>query len=175
MGCFHTYEALQTAARKPDQMLGPASQGVKFGSVIFMASPVKLIRTVGMAMGAAVPRPQELATLDPAGLAIPAEVLQWGGTAPSTEHAVSVTGALDPVGGYVFRRRLGDAYMELPGQESIVDPQNLLNINTKAEWLAAIRSVLDGRGIPKIEVNNPHSWAGYVARHADDIRRLVVA
>src|SRR5688500_12684328 len=139
LGCFHTYEALQTAARIPERMLGPASQGIRFGSVIFMASPVQLIRTVGMALGPAVPRPRELATLDPAGLTIPAEKTQWGEMATSADRVVSITGALDPVGGYVFRRRLGDAYMELPGQESLVDPQTALNIDTKEEWVQVIQ------------------------------------
>jgi len=175
LGCFHTYEALQTAARIPERMLGPASQGIRFGSVIFMASPVQLIRTVGMALGAAIPHPREMATLDPAGLAIPAETLQWGGTVTSADRVISITGALDPVGGYVFRRRLGDAYMDLPGQQSIVDPQTALNIDTKEEWVQAIQSILDGRGISTVAVNNPHSWDGYVARHAADIRRWIVA
>jgi hypothetical protein len=171
LGCFHTYEALHTAARIPGRMLGPASMGVRFGSVIFMASPVQLIRTVGRAMGAAVPRPTELATLDPAGLSTPSETTQWGDVVQSADRVVSITGALDPVGGYFFRRRAGDAYMALPGQESLIDPQDALNINTKAEWLAAIQSVIDGRGIPKVAVNNPHSWEGYVARHAQDLRQ----
>ena len=175
LGCFHTYEALQTAARIPERMLGPASQGIRFGSVIFMASPVQLIRTVGMALGAAIPNPRELATLNPAGLSIPAEKTQWGDMVTSADRVVSITGVLDPVGGYVFRRRLGDGYMELAGQESLIDPQTALNINTKEEWVQAIQSVLDGRGIPKVAVNNPHSWDGYVARHAADLRRWVTA
>ena len=174
LGCFHTYEALHTAARIPGRMLGPASMGVRFGSVIFMASPVQLIRTVGRAMGALVPRPTELATLDPAGLSTPAETTQWGDVVQSADRVVSVTGALDPVGGHFFRRKAGDAYMDLPGQESHVDPQTALNINTKAEWIAAIQSIVDGRGVPAVAVNNPHAWEGYVARHAQDLRQWLV-
>jgi hypothetical protein len=92
----------------------------------------------------------------------------------SADRIISVTGALDPVGGHFFRRKAGDAYMDLPGQESHVDPQTALNINTKAEWIAAIQSVVDGRGVPAVAVNNPHAWEGYVARHAQDLRQWLV-
>ena len=50
MGCFHTYEALCEAAADEGQGLSPARWGVQFDNVIYMASPVQLIRTIAGAI-----------------------------------------------------------------------------------------------------------------------------
>ena len=44
LGCFHTYEALHHAALFPSHALQPATHEVVFDNVVFMASPVQLIR-----------------------------------------------------------------------------------------------------------------------------------
>ena len=56
LGCFHIYEALSFAAQNPAEGLGPASAGVVLDNLIFMASPVQLIRSAGQTLGKAVPQ-----------------------------------------------------------------------------------------------------------------------
>src|SRR5688572_15977844 len=72
LGCFHTYEVLTAIAKEPAHQLRPASDLVTFDSVILMASPVQLIRTVAGAINALVPDVNTLATLSKP-LAIPSD------------------------------------------------------------------------------------------------------
>ena len=46
LGCFHTYEALTAAANEPAHRLRPASDLFTLDSVVLMASPVQVIRTI---------------------------------------------------------------------------------------------------------------------------------
>src|SRR3954466_4855881 len=45
LGCFHTYEVLHEAASRPGEGLSPFDS-VYFKNVVFMASPVQMIRSV---------------------------------------------------------------------------------------------------------------------------------
>jgi len=174
LGCFYTYEVLHAAATQVSHRLMPRSHAVRFAHVILMASPVQLLRTVGQSIGGAVPNRNELAVLSEGGLAIPAEQ-HSGGTTPSTTNWISLTGELDPVGGYFFRRRAPWAYMDIAGQTSIVDPQDLLPITSKAGLAAVLRGALSDRKRPEITFENPHSWEGYVSRYPAELATWLTA
>jgi len=73
MGCYHTYEAMTYASAMPTEGLGPASAGVILDNLIFMASPVQLIRTVGRDLGGAVPQRESIFCVSQPALASPAE------------------------------------------------------------------------------------------------------
>lgn len=172
LGCFHTYEALHFAAQHATHQLQPASNGVVFENVIFMASPVQMIRTVADALGPLVPNKRWLKTVQDDALSIPREVDILGADVLSVKRWITITGSLDPVGGYFFRKRADWAYMSVAGQEPpIVDSQNSLNITTKAELAACLKSSLRDKQAPDITPNNPHSWDAYVAGHQDDLRQ----
>jgi len=179
LGCFHTYEAIHYAANHPEHNLTPGDDGVRFANVIFMASPVKLIRTVAQELNHLVP--DGLAALDPFGLSCP-----WGKGLKnkkiySVKNWISVTGELDPVGGYLFHQRLDWAYMNVPqsggfaGQQSIVDPQTWLNISTGEALLEVLGAALDPNHPPDIQIKNPHSWEGYVQHHQEDLKKWLSA
>lgn len=171
LGCFHTYETLHRAAATPADLLQPASHGVRFENVIFMASPVQLIRTVAMELGPLVPRRNTLYTGRDEALSIPSQRKTLGGEVPSVKRWISITGALDPVGGHFYRRKAPWAYMDVPGtSEALIDPQSPLNITSKAQLADVLRSSLRDREPPLIAPENPHDWTSYVTRNADRIR-----
>lgn len=168
LGCFHVFEALHTAASDPAQQLGP-SQGLTLENVIFMASPVQLIRSVAGAIRAAVPNADALACLAPT-LAMPASDDGFGATLPSTRRTVSITGNLDPVGGYVFRAKQDWAYMNLPGQVSAIDQEEPFDMR-ESDLQSILQQALQTGAPPKITPQNPHDWSAYVARHANDLKQ----
>lgn len=168
-GCFHTYEALHAAARSTEHGLQPATDYVRFANVIFMASPVQLVRSVAGALGPLVPRPDELATLAGDRLIQPAEVVD-GETTPSVTKWISITGELDVVGGHLFREKVDWAYMDVQGQESIVDRQEGLRIGSKGDLAGALRAALREAAAPDVTFEDPHAWTGYVERNAGRIR-----
>lgn len=171
LGCFHTYETLHHAAVTKSAMLQPATHGVHFENVIFMASPVQLIRTVAMALGALVPNRRTLYTGRDDDLSLPAQVKTLGGIEPSVKRWISITGALDPVGGHFFRSKAEWAYMNVPGTtEALIDPQSPLNITTKAQLIATLQASLRDREAPVITPQNPHSWTAYVERNAGKLK-----
>ena len=102
LGCLYTYEMLHEIATDPTLNLHPGTDGVKFHSVVFMASPVQLIRTLGERIAGLMP--PGLAALATTGLAIPAEQL-FGTAHTSVEQWVSIVGDLDPIGGFFDRQR----------------------------------------------------------------------
>src|SRR5258708_14622417 len=168
MGCFHVFEALHAAANDPAEQLGPA-EGVQLENVIFMASPVQAIRTIANDIRAAVPRANDLACLSADPLAMPAQDDGFGGLLPSVRQTVSITGNLDPVGGYLFRKQLAWAYMNLPGQVSKIDQEDLIASN-EGDLQAILQDALRDGTPPKITPQNPHDWTAYVTRHAADLR-----
>ena len=172
LGCFHVYEALSAAAADPASGLGPASSGVRLDNLVFMASPVQLIRTVATSLGAAVPQGSSMFTVA-APLAIPAEPGDDGQPVLFAANTVAITGNLDPVGGYLFREELPWAYMNLPGQQSFVDTEQIVTTSgTEDMSLASVlHRALHGQGPPTITPDNPHDWGAYVQRHADDLRQ----
>jgi hypothetical protein len=175
LGCFHTYEALHAAATEPAHAMQPLSNGVTFANVIFMASPVQLIRSVCSRIHPAVPKVNELAALRGARLEQPAQVSVTGYREPAVKRWVSISGEMDPVCGYLFGRRVDNCWMEVEGQDTIVDAQRLLNIGSPAELAQRIRGAIRENGPPQLGVQNPHSWQGYVDRHSDRLRQWLTA
>ena len=167
LGCYHTYEALWAIATEPRYQLMPRSDRFTFKSVILMASPVQLIRTVAGAIKAIVPDVATVAALSHE-LAIPAET-HGSKVTPSTSHFISVCGTKDPVGGHLLGDRLPWAFMDLPGQELVVDTQQILNISSRAELGTALRAARTSAG-PGVQVSDPHSWTSYIAHHGDLLR-----
>lgn len=175
LGCFHTYEALHHAALFPSHALQPATHEVVFDNVVFMASPVQLIRTVADAMGNLVPNKRWLYTVKDAMLSIPSETTLAGAVTPSVRRWVSITGDLDPVGGHFFRKRAPWAYMDVAGQQSFVDDQSALNITSKAQLVQVLKASLRDHAPPVITPSNPHSWENYVRGHAAELQQWMAA
>jgi hypothetical protein len=169
LGCFHTYEVLTAAASEPSHHLRPASDLFTFDSVVLMASPVKLIRTVAGKIAALVPQLNDLATVSKP-LAIPSETRR-GRAVPCTRDFHSVTGSHDPVGGHFLGRKLDWAYMDISGQHSTIVSQHLLNIDTKEGTAKALAKAFVSGG-PK--VNDPHSWTAYIDSQAKLLRGLLL-
>jgi len=170
LGCFHTYEVLTAIANEPSHALRPRSDLFTFDSVTLMASPVQLIRTVAGAIAALVPDLGNLATLAKP-LAIPAET-RGGSVFPCTRDFLSITGSHDPVGGHLLGRKIDWAYMALPGQRSIIVPQQALDIDTKNGTLQALAHAF-AEGGPK--PSDPHSWSAYVAGQSELLRGVLLA
>jgi hypothetical protein len=170
LGCFHTYELLHAAVREPAHRLRPGSDHTILDSVTLMASPVQLIRSVAGEIRALVPSPDELATLDPAGLAIPAERVGARSVA-ITRRLVSVTGTQDPVGGHLLGSKRPFAFMNIPGQETIRVPQSLLpNVSPATALAAALTPGAPHAG--GLTAPNPHSWADYIAGQSSLLQEL---
>jgi len=171
LGCFHTFEALHEAAKEKRHKLGPASPGVRFENVIFMASPVALIRSVAGALGPLVPGRGDLAALDDAGLSQPSQRSWFGWKVAAAKRWVSITGDLDPVGGHLFHQKLAWAYMNVDGQESFIDDQSALGIPTREALAGLLSATLTGSPRPNLAITNPHAWTGYVERNAGRIHQ----
>lgn len=169
LGCFHAYEVLTAIANEPAHQLRPASDLVTFDSVMLMASPVQLIRTVGGKIAPIVPDLETLATLARP-LAIPSETRR-GKVVPCTQDFISITGSHDPVGGHVLGTRLDWAYMDIPGQISTIVPQQALNIDTKDRTALALASAVATGGA---HLKDPHSWSAYIDSQARQMRGVLL-
>ena len=147
LGGFHTYEVLHDIAANRHAGLRPQSDGVRFHSVIFMASPVQLIRTMFRTIEPAIPNSAALAVLHGDGLQQPVS-----GDHRIVDKWISITGDHDPIGGYFMKKQAGWAYMNTPDQVSIVDSQSREEgYDMKAVFAKA------------------HSWSEYVKTHAKDL------
>jgi hypothetical protein len=176
LGCFHTYEALWATATDPQYHMLPAfGQGPVYRSVILIASPVQMIRGVAREMSGLVPDRDRLATTRDAPLAVPAQVFD-GQRVPVTKKLLSLTGSLDPVGGFLLGNALDWAYMDIddPLFQPHVEPQHLVNRPADAD-LATLFTQMAGRRRPDLTLENPHSWERYVSHNADLIRQCVLA
>ena len=173
LGCFHTYEAVHAAARFPSHGLQPATHGVQFENVVYMASPVQFIRSVSTKISGLIPS-RWMATADPNGLFLPSEE-SYGSQVPSVKNWVSITGELDPVGGYFNRKLHAWAYMTLQGQDSQVDPQEHLGIKDESELERTLRASMRKGAPPEIHDKNPHSWVGYAARYSDKLHEWMTS
>ena len=171
LGCFHTYEAMTYASSNPAEGLGPASAGTVLDNLIFMASPVQLIRSAGKSLGGAVPQRNTIFSISGKSLEIPWEKGDDDEPVRCARRVVSITGNLDPVGGYYFRAKQDWGYMDLPDQISFIDQEQVASVGGEKLTLTAIlRDALQNQGPPKITPDNPHDWSAYIARHADDLR-----
>jgi hypothetical protein len=149
--------------------LRPFTDGVKFHGVVFMASPVQLIRTLGQHVGGLLP--PGLASLATAGIDIPAERV-FGAAHTSVQQWISVVGDLDPVGGFFVRKKEDWAYMSVtaPQAVAIIDPELLIGTgDVRADLNALLRQSLSSGAPPSVPVNNPHSWMDYIQRHQGDL------
>jgi hypothetical protein len=175
LGCFHTYEALSAAAADPRYRMQPAIDKVQFDSVVLMASPVQVIRSVAGWLGQLVPDPDGLYCLRNSRLEMPGQTNAAGRFIPSARRFISLTGTLDPVGGYLMRRKLDWGYMNIAGQESVVDDQQLLAIDDEKGLIAALQGALAGaKGLP-FTADNPHDWVGYVDRNAALVKEWLLS
>lgn len=171
LGCFHTYEVLAATAAEGEYHLRPASDLFTLDTVILMASPVKLVRSVGGALlGGLVPDLANLATIAQP-LAIPSETRKSKVVACATDF-VAITGTQDPVGGHLLGKRLDWAYMDIPGQHSIIVSQQMLDLDTSAGTAKALAKAFASGG-PKL--NNPHSWSAYIVSQAKPLRGYLLA
>src|SRR5262245_57049939 len=175
MGCFHVYEALQAAVQDPRFGLAPATFGYSLDNVIFMASPVMLIRTVGQEISKAIPQPETIATLA-SNLTNPSEPGAKNQPVPIAKRIVSITGNLDPVGGFLIRAQLPWAYMNLPGQISLVDNEEFVQVNGSDDLQLAsiLQDAIKDGGAPKITAANPHDWSEYIRRHDKDLQNWLL-
>lgn len=173
LGCFHTYEALHHIARFPSHLLQPATHEVRFENVIYMASPVQLIRTVADAMGSLVPNKRWLYTVQGDALSIPSETTLTGTVVKSVKRWVSITGNLDPVGGHFFRVKAPWAYMDVAGQESRIDQQFPTDVTSKSQLRERLLAARRDREPPRITPSNPHSWENYVTNNAAELNQWI--
>jgi hypothetical protein len=181
LGCFHTYETLCATVSDPQYHMRPGTDLTRLQAVFLMASPVQLIRAVGGEIRLAVPDIDTLATLSRP-LAIPTEVSGSKKT-PCARQFISVVGDRDPVGGFLLGRKQTWAYMALPGQESVIDPQTLLGGDEGAALQAALQGgfASGAQGLAKsaagggISIANPHDWVAYIERHADLLRGALLS
>ncbi len=169
LGCFHTYEMLHAAANHPQHRLLPVTDAMQFENVIFMASPVQLIRAFAQQLVPIVSH-RKLATIAGDTLTIPAETDPVTKRAvPSVKHWAAVTGDFDPVGGFLLGRKLEWAYMQVNGQDSIVDAQTVLNIKDEDELTARLTNDRENGAGPALPLSNPHSWEGYITQNKGDL------
>ncbi len=165
LGCYHTYEALHAAVREPEYRLQPGTDLTQLESVTLMASPVQLIRTVAGDIGALVPDKKSLATLDPAGLSLPAQMMGRRAV-PATRNFLSVTGTQDPVGGHLLGSKKPWGFMDIAGQQTTIVSQSLLGDPIEALKLA-LRSGGGGAGaVISGTVQDPHSWTAYMTHES---------
>ena len=181
LGCFHTFETLHAVVRHKNYGLHPTVNTTKLENVIFIASPVQLIRTAFGAVAAAVPGNDQLAVLENPALRQPCDPEDFAG---SVRNWVSITGDLDPIGGHFLRKKASWAYMDIQPQESIIDDQTLTDNDEDNEVhterllnvLGALKAGLSTGSDPtSIPLQNPHSWAGYIKRHTEKIATWLLA
>jgi hypothetical protein len=181
LGCFHTYEILHRCANEPAEALTPATHGVHFQNVIFMASPTKMVRTISSLLPGL---PKGLYCLRDGHLRDPSQTSTDLQGRPFENHSVvnwiSITGDLDPVGGHWLGKRLDSFYMDVPprgafrGQQSIIDDQSFFNIKTLKDWAKLMANVAQQKAAGN-PVNDPHSWNAYVDRHAAQLKQWLLA
>jgi hypothetical protein len=169
MGCFHTYEALHTIAADRNQAIGPVSGGVQFANVIYMASPVQLIRTVAGLLGPLVPQQESMRSISQP-LALPTQSSTTM-TLPVSRKTVSIRGDLDPVAGFFLRKNPDWSCLQMEGLDVFTDAQKLGQINGSDEITLTqlLASTLQTQAAPVFSPNNPHDWSAYVERHKTDL------
>jgi hypothetical protein len=170
LGCLHTYEALHHMVAMPNHGLHPVTNEVVWQNVVFMASPVQLIRTVSGAMGNLVPNKRWLYAVQGDALSVPSAATDAGRQIDAVKHWVSITGDLDPVGGFFFKNKADWAYMDCKDkQDSHVDDQSALNITSKKQLVKVVVDARREKQPPTVALNNPHSWENYVKHNATNL------
>ena len=162
LGCYHTFEALHTACTDPQFNLQPGTDLTQLESVVLMASPVQLMRTVASDIKKLIPRPSELAILNEDGLSLPAEIMD-GERILAARQFVSVTGTQDPVGGHLLGKRNDWAFMNITGQRTLLVNQSLVAGDPVTSLKAALMGDATKVGAVASLVKDPHSWSEYVS------------
>lgn len=175
LGCFHTYEALSAAATDEDLQLNTSTTGIQFSSVVMIASPVQMIRAAASALGRTVPMPGRLYCLKNPVLVAPGYTKRGGQFVPYTRRLLALTGDLDPVGGHLWRRKLGWAYMDIPGSDRIVETQKLVNLQSENDLAGLIEQALAANRHWTTMPDNPHDWVQYVEHNAAALRQWMLA
>jgi len=175
LGCFHGYEALSIAATDKDLQLRTATTGIQFDSVVMVASPVQMIRSVAASLGGVVPMPSRLFCLKSPLLVAPGYTKPGGVFVPYARRMLSLTGDLDPVGGYLWRHKLDWAYMDIHGTDRFVEEQHIANLDTDQDLAHLIQAALQSGERWNVQPNNPHDWIHYVEDNADRIRQWMLA
>ena len=175
LGCFHTYEALSAAATDPELQLNTSTTGIQFSSVVMVASPVQLIRASASALGRIVPSPGGLYCLKEQPLAPPGYFKRDKQFVPYSRRLLSLTGNLDPVGGYLWKNRLDWAYMNIPGTDRFVEEQNIVGLGNANDLAALIQQALQSNERWTVKPNNPHDWVHYVEHNADRVRQWMLS
>jgi hypothetical protein len=175
LGCFHTYEALSAAATDEELQLNTSTTGIQFSSVVMVASPVQVIRAAASALGRLVPKPGGLYCLKTPSLVAPGYTKRGGQFVPYTRRLLSLTGNLDPVGGYLGRKRLDWAYMNIPGTDRFVEEQNIVGLGGEDGLAALIAQALQSNERWTVKPNNPHDWVHYVEHNADRVRQWMLS
>lgn len=179
LGCFHTYEVLHAIANEPSYRLRPASDLIQLASVVLMASPVQMIRSVAGRIAALLPARGELASLAAGGLSLPAEKLASGKSSSVTRRFVAVSGTQDPVGGHLFGSQQAWAFMDIPGQQTdvvrqaLVVPEDGRNLAEELSFRLETGLLGGGSGSISALVQDPHSWSAYVSREAELLAELL--
>lgn len=175
LGCFHTYEALSAAATDDELQLNTGTTGIQFDSVVMVASPVQLIRSVAGAMGKAVPNPGRLFCLRGQLLAAPGYTKRGGQFVSYARRMLSIAGDLDPVGGFLWRRKLDWAYMAIPGTDRLVEEQDIAGLPAEQDLAELIRSAIQSGQKWTMKPENPHDWIRYVEHNAERIRQWMLS
>ena len=174
LGCFHVYEALSAAARDEDLQLNTSTTGIQFTSVVMVASPVQLIRAVASALGKFVPNPGGLYCLKSPSLVPPGYSRRDGQYVNYARRILSLTGNLDPVGGYLWRSQLGWAYMKIPGIDYLVEEQNIVGLDSETDLATLIENALTSNQSWAVQAKNPHDWVQYVQNNANRLRQWML-
>lgn len=154
LGCFHTYEALHAAASDPSHGLQPATHGVRFKNVVYMASPVQLIRSVASRISGLVPS-HRMATLDPEGLRLPGEDA-LGMRIESVDNWISITGSLDPIGGFFLGgKRSGPTWRSPDSSRSSIHRTGSCTMTRSYAW--SLRRVWRIRSVRRKSKTRTHT------------------
>ncbi|MGQ0649600.1 MAG: SAV_2336 N-terminal domain-related protein, partial [Gemmatimonadaceae bacterium] len=168
-GCFHTYEALHHAASTPGLGLQPGTHGVRFENVVFVASPVQIIRTLFQSLGELFDNRQDVYAVRGTSLSIPAQADAPSNVVPSVKRWTTITGALDPIGGFFLRKVAPWAYMQVAGQVQFIDDQSALAIDSPKELADRLRNSLRPGRSPVITPRHPHCWEDYLERYEEKV------
>jgi hypothetical protein len=129
---------------------------------------------VGLAIGTAVLWPNQFWCLRESQLVVSGWRKPSGQFVFYMRRLLSIIGDLDSVGGHLCRRKLGWAYMALPGTDRHVEEQQIADFETEGGVAGFVRAALDGGQRWTVRANNPHDWIRYVDHNAERVRQWLL-
>jgi hypothetical protein len=93
---------------------------------------------------------------------------------PYMRRLLSITGDLDPVGGYLWRRKLDWAYMDIPGTDRYVEPQQIAGLESDDDLASMTQRAMQSGQHWTMQPNNPHDWVHYVEHNAERLRHWML-